>query len=98
MFGKMKALWGWKNTPQAGEDTQLRKAYVDNRQLLLFQQVSSPFAAPIVKNMAPIMTIALEQRPISVVGPAVTTQGYGGIVPGQLYLQPLQSDSSGGLS
>lgn len=95
------ALWTFKRTRQAQEDTAERKAYVDFRQLLLYQQFASPYDAPIVKNLAYMKSIQAEQMPTVIQGPGVLTSGYGGVVVGQQILQPLQNagvgTSSGGL-
>lgn len=88
------ALWFWKRTKQPGEDTKGRYAYHDNRQLLLMQAWSSPFAAPICKNLAYMGTPALFQGPQIMVNPAVLVAGYGGIVTGGIVLQPLNDSGS----
>lgn len=94
----MARLWGFRKTKQDHSGAE-KFAYKDFRQRLLYQNIASPWGAPIVKNLAPMQFIKVFQGPNIMVNPAVLTSGYGGLVAGQVMLQPLQdqSASSGGL-
>ena len=87
-------LWFFKKTKQDRSGAE-KFAYVDRRQLLLFQQTASPFAAPIVKNLRPIGNINPVEGGLLASRPATLSSGYGGIVSGQMVLQPLQDMSIG---
>ena len=91
-------LWRWIKTNQ-DHSGAAKFAYDDLRQLLLYQNWSSPWAAPIVPHLAPLGNINLFEGGQITVQPVVGLSGYGGVVPGQVVLQPLQSmsASSGGL-
>lgn len=91
-------LWWFKKTKQDHSGAE-KFAYVDKRQLLLFQNYASPFAAPIVKNLAYMKNLNVLQGGMINVFPTVGLSGYGGVVSGQIVLQPLQNmnASSGGL-
>ena len=91
-------LWHFRKSKQDHSGAE-KFAYVSNLQKLLFQNYSSPFAAPICKNLRPISPLLILQGPNILALPTVGRSGYGGLVSGTIILQPLQpaSASSGGL-
>ena len=88
------ALWSFKKTPQ-DHSGAASYSYITHLHQLLFQQVASPFDAPIVKNMMAMMNINPVGPAQIMAKPATLSSGYGGLATGQLFTQPLQNQSTG---